>query len=49
MQPTHSKGAANSVAHKASSVSHKQGANDNDLDERDYGDEVFPNQWQGHQ
>ena len=49
MQTTHSKGACGSVPQNEGSVSHNEGANDNDSDEWDDSDEVFANQRQRHE
>ena len=49
MQATHSKGAGDGVPHRERSVTHNEGANDNDADEWDQWDGVFANQWQRHQ
>ena len=49
MQTTHSKRAADRVAHNEDSVIHNEGAKDNNSDERNEWDEVLANQWQQHQ
>ena len=49
MQATHSKCLADSVARSEGSVTHNEGANDDDCDEWDEWDEVLGNQWQQRQ